>query len=123
METFKEFISKVDSPKMRERLENVLNWIINKYPQLEEKIGWNQPMLTDHGTFIIGFSVSKNHLAVTPEMHGITQFADEIIKSGYEHTKMLFRIKWDSPVDYELLKKMIDFNIHDKANCSTFWRK
>jgi len=123
METFKEFIAKIDSPKMRNRTEEVLNWIIKNYPQLEQKIGWNQPMFADHGTFIIGFSVSKNHLAATPEMFGITRFSDEIIKSGYEHTKMLFKIKWDDQIDYGLLQRMIDFNILDKKNCSTFWRK
>ncbi|NRG47411.1 iron chaperone, partial [Bacillus sp. CRN 9] len=32
-------------------------------------------------------------------------------------------MKWDSPVDFSLLEKMIEFNILDKADCSTFWRK
>ena len=107
---FEDYLTTIENQLNQERTREVLNWIIKKYPNLKTKIAWNQPMFTDHGTFIIGFSVSKNHLAVTPEMHGITQFSDEIIKSGYEHTKMLFRIKWDSAVDYELLKKMIDFN-------------
>ncbi|PKK97150.1 MAG: iron chaperone [Tenericutes bacterium HGW-Tenericutes-3] len=123
MNTFEEFIAKIDSPKYRDRTREVLDWIIKEYPQLEQKIGWNQPMFTDHGTFIIGFSVSKKHLAVTPEQKGMIQFSNDISLAGYEQSKMLFRINWESQVDYELLHKMIDFNIMDKSNCKTFWRK
>jgi uncharacterized protein YdhG (YjbR/CyaY superfamily) len=45
------------------------------------------------------------------------------MKAGYDHTKELVRIKWASPVDFSLLEKMIEFNIADKTDCSTFWRK
>lgn len=80
-------------------------------------------MFTDHGTYIIGFSVSKYHLAVAPEKVGMTQFADSIVQAGYDHTKLLMRIQWNQPVDYALLEQMIEFNILDKADCSTFWRE
>jgi len=80
-------------------------------------------MFTDHGTFIIGFSVSKQNLLIAPEVVGINHFSDEIVQTGYDHTKGLMRIRWDRPVDFSLLGKIIDFNILDKADCSTFWRK
>ena len=44
-------------------------------------------MFTDHGTFIIGFSVSKKHLAVAPESVTITHVEDDIVKAGYDYTK------------------------------------
>lgn len=90
---------------------------------METEIKWKQPMFTDHGTFIIGFSVSKKHLAVAPESVTITHVEDDIVKAGYDYTKELIRIPWKASVDYSLLEKMIEFNIWDKANCSTFWRK
>jgi len=37
----------------------------------------------------------------------MVHFSDEIIQSGYDHTKELVRIRWDRPVDYSLLVKMI----------------
>jgi uncharacterized protein YdhG (YjbR/CyaY superfamily) len=80
-------------------------------------------MFTDHGTYIIGFSTAKNHLAASPERAGIIRFSDEIVQAGYEFSKMLVRFPWDRPVDFSLLEKMIAFNIADKAGCSTFWRK
>ncbi|MGN7412856.1 iron chaperone [Paenibacillus sp. SAF-068] len=123
METFAEFIARIDHPEHQARTEEVLNWITEKFPNLKQKIAWNQPMFTDHDTFIIGFSVSKQHLAVAPEKAGINRFSEEISQAGYDHTKELVRMKWKQEIDYSLLERMIEFNIKDKAECSTFWRK
>ncbi|HYE67845.1 MAG TPA: iron chaperone [Anaerovoracaceae bacterium] len=123
MEVFAEYLSHIDDPKHRERMEEVLNWVAEKFPNLVPRIAWNQPMFTDHGTFIIGFSTAKHHMAIAPERAGINRFSDEIAQVGYDHTKELVRIRWDRPVDLSLLEKMITFNILDKAECSTFWRK
>ncbi len=122
METFEEFLAEITNTEHRDKTKKVLDWVSTNYPNLVKRVAWNQPMFTDHGTFIIGFSVSKQHLAVTPEQAGIEHFTHEIKQVGYQHTKMIIRFPWDKVVDYELLKKMIDFNITDKANCSTFWR-
>ncbi len=123
MEVFAAFLDQIDNAEHRARTEEVLGWVTKEFPNLMPAIKWNQPMFTDHGTFIIGFSLAKKHLAVAPEEEGIQQFSDAIVESGYDHTKMLVRIPWDKPVDFSLLKKIIEFNILDKADCSTFWRK
>ncbi|WP_064092982.1 iron chaperone [Rossellomorea aquimaris] len=123
MEVFAEYLARIDNQEHRARTEEVLAWVTKKFPNLMPKIAWNQPMFTDHGTFIIGFSVSKNHLAVAPEKEGIHHFSDDIVQAGYDYTKQLVRIKWGSSVDFSLLEKMIEFNILEKADCSTFWRK
>ncbi|MGE6669091.1 iron chaperone [Paenibacillus xylanexedens] len=123
METFAEFITRIDNPEHQARTEEVLNWVTEKFPNLKQKIAWNQPMFTDHETFIIGFSVSKQHLAVAPEKAGINRFSEEITQAGYDHTKELVRMKWKQEIDFSLLERMIEFNIADKAECSTFWRK
>ncbi|MGC2952001.1 iron chaperone, partial [Enterococcus faecium] len=36
-------------------------------PQLDTTVKWNQPMFTDHGTYIIAFSFAKNHFSIAPE--------------------------------------------------------
>ncbi len=123
METFAHYLAGIDDPEHRARLEQVLKWVMERFPNLEPRVAWNQPMLTDHGTFIIGFSVAKNHFAVAPEKAALLCFADEVIAAGYEHGKMLIRIKWTDRVDYDLLERIIAFNIADKADCKTFWRK
>lgn len=123
MDEFAEYLANIVNEQQRARTEEVLTWVSRRFPNLERKIAWKQPMFTDHETYIIGFSVSKTHLAVAPERAGMMQFEEEMIQAGYDHTKELVRFKWNSPVDFSLLEKMIEFNIADKADCTTFWRK
>ena len=122
MDVFAEFIAGIGDLANRERTEEVLNWVQTNYPNLQKEVKWNQPMYSDHGTYIIGFSVSKKHLAVETESVGITHVEEDIKRAGYDYTKEIIRIPWDKPVDYELLAKMIEFNIWDKKNTKTFWR-
>ncbi|MEG0366592.1 MAG: DUF1801 domain-containing protein, partial [Coprobacillus sp.] len=100
----------------------LLVWVKTTFPQLETKIAWNQPMFINHGTFIIGFSVASKHFSVSPEVQGIKEFSKDIETSGYTQTSNLFRIKWTDSIDYDLLQKIIQYNIDDKAECITFWR-
>ena len=123
VEVLAEFLARIDDPQHRARTEEVLDWVGKTFAHLVPRIAWNQPMFTDHGTFIIGFSVAKHHMAVAPERAAIVRFSDEITQAGYEHSKELVRIPWSQPVDYTLLERMIAFNIADKADCPTFWRK
>lgn len=122
MEVFSEYLAKIDNPDHRERTEEVLAWISNTYPNLEHHIKWNTPMFSDHGTYIIGVSIAKQHMSISPEEACMTKFAEDIANAGYSSTKGLFRISWKKPVNYELLKKLIEFNIEDKADYTTFWR-
>lgn len=123
MEIFEKFLSTIEDEEHRARLLEVLEWVKNRFPNLEPKIAWNQPMFTDHGTFIIGFSASKQHFAVAPEPQGIKEFSGEIAKSGYRQSSNLFRIRWEEPVNFSLLEQIIIYNRKDKAQCSSFWRK
>lgn len=123
MDTFKPFVDKVEDPDQLARIVEVLEWVSQTFPQLDKRIAWNQPMFTHNGTFIIGFSRAKPHLAVSPEYETMQKFADDLDEAGYKHTSMLFRIPWKSEVNYDLLKRMIEFNIEDKAGSTTFWRK
>lgn len=123
MQVFSDYLEKIDNPQHRARTEEVFDWVTTTFPGLEPRIAWNQPMFTDHGSFIIGFSVSKEHLAVAPERAGIVRFSEEILQAGYDHSKELIRIRWSKPLDFSLLKRIIEFNILDKKECTTFWRK
>lgn len=123
MEIFKEYLEKIDDEQHRDRMSEVLGWVRSNYPDLVPRIAWNQPMFTDHGTFIIGFSEAKNHMAIAPERAVIRLFSEQITQAGYDHTNELMRISWKKPVDYTLLTKIIDYNVSDKANYKAFWRK
>lgn len=122
METFEEYLETIVDISHREKLKGVLDWISDKFPNLGKRIAWSQPMFTNNGTFIIGFSSSKKHFSVAPEGVTIEKFSEDIKKSGYTHTREIFRIPWDKEVDYDLLKRIIEFNIEDKKDTKTFWR-
>jgi len=119
---FTEFLNKIDNLENREKLEEILVHISETFPQLKREIKWNQPMFTHHGTYIIGFSTAKPHIAISPEKFTLDKFLEDIEKAGYTSSKMIFRIKWTDDVDYDLLDKMIAFNIEDKKDYGKFWR-
>ena len=81
MEVFAEYLAHIDNPQHRDRTEEVLAWITREFTNLKPKIARNQPMFTDHDTYIIGFSLAKHHLAVAPEIAGINHFSEEIVQA------------------------------------------
>jgi uncharacterized protein YdhG (YjbR/CyaY superfamily) len=123
MAMFSDYLATLDDPSQRARTSEVLTWVGEHYPALERRIAWNQPMFTDHGSFIIGFSTARHHLAVAPEAAAIERFSAQIAQAGYQRSKLLIRIPWQAGVDFSLLAHLIDFNIADKAGCASFWRK
>ncbi len=122
MNDFQMFINSIGDPDKRGRMEGILTDLKKTFPQLKEEIKWNQPMFTDHGTFIIGFSIAKAHIAVAPEAIVVRLFEKEIEEAGYSHTQELFRIKWTDPVDFDLLHKLVAYNIENKKDMVKFWR-
>lgn len=123
MNTIEEFLQAIKEPSHHDRFLSILHWIAEKFPELELKIAWNQPMFTHHETFIIGFSIAKAHMAIAPEVKGIQAFTTQIKGAGYAHGSNLFRIKWTDSINFDLLENMIQYNIDDKQHCTTFWRK
>ncbi|MFV0254713.1 MAG: iron chaperone [Erysipelotrichaceae bacterium] len=123
MKEFNEFLFTITESENQKKLKEVLKWISDNYPNLDKRIAWKQPMFTDHGTFIIGFSVAKKHFAIAVESAAMQEFEKALEQSGYNCSKMLIKIKWDQEVNYQLLKTLIDFNIDHKKNVSTFWAK
>lgn len=122
MDQFQEYLTKELSETQRKVLEPLFEHILSEFPDLQTRIAWNQPMFTDHGTFILGISSSKKHFSVSPEVKTMALFRSRIEASGYSQTKNIFRILWDQPVDEKLIFDIVRFNIEDKADCQTFWR-
>lgn len=121
MEEFQAFIDAIDNPEQQARTREILQFISDEFPQLEKRIAWNQPMFTDHGTYIAGFSLSKKHLGFGLESVTMDRLSERIKASGYTHTKMVIQLPWDKPVDYDFVREVIAFNIEDKKDVETFW--
>jgi uncharacterized protein len=123
MEAFIEYLNTIKDENHKERLQEILVHLASKYPSLMPKIAYNQPVFTDHGTYIIGFGVAKHHISVAPEIACMQHFTQQIAEAGYASTKGLFKIGWDNPINYSLLDQLMEFNMQEKASCTTFWRK
>lgn len=119
---FDDFLKKIDVIEQRDKVAHLLYWILDEFPELEPVIKWNQPMVTHHGTYIFGLSVSKQHISVSPEVATIKHFVDDISKTGYSFTDNIIRIKWTEVIDFDLLKNMIIFQMEQKAGIDRFWR-
>ena len=74
-----------------------------------------------HGTFIIGFSIARKHIAVA-RADSCAHFREDIEEAGFSCTNMLFRIKWTDKVNYNLLHKIVEYNIESKKDMNKFWR-
>ncbi|MGE4584844.1 MAG: iron chaperone [Sphaerochaeta sp.] len=123
MEEFETYLASIPNAEHSKQLRIVLEWVLHTFSNLKPRFAWGQPMFTDHGTFILGFSAAQKHFAIAPEGEGIRQFSEKVIAAGYEHSVKFIRIKWEQPVNYALLEEIIRFNMADKADCTTFWRK
>lgn len=122
METFEAFLNTINVPEHKYRLEMILSEVKRQFPTLEYVVKWNQPMFVAHGTYIIGFSVAKAHLAIAPERACKEAFQDRIKAVGYQTTKELVKIKWSESVDLQLIFDMVRYNVEDKDALTRFWR-
>lgn len=122
MEIFEEYLDTMGEPEQRDRMEEILNWVKENYPNLGTRIAWSQPMFTDHGTYIIGFSHSTKHISMSPEVKPMKKFKHLIEETGLSHTKNIIRVQWSEPIPYELMETLIEYNLEDKADHTKFWR-
>lgn len=120
MQILQPYFDKIENFEHRSKLYETIENILKKFPNLQTRIAWNQPMITDHGTFIIGFSVSSKHFSVAPENTPRNKFFDEYSKK-YSYGKKIFRINWDEDIDQDLLNRIVEYTIEFKKDCETFW--
>lgn len=86
------FLSNFKNPILKFKLEPIFEQIQKEIPNLTVELKWNQPMFIMNGTFIIGFSVAKNHISIAPEAVTMAIFTNDIKAASYEATNNLFKI-------------------------------
>ena len=120
--TLDEYLATIPNDDNRSRMVEVLNWVAERYPELELRIAWNQPMFTHHGTCIIGFSAASKHMAMAPERATMIRFEPVMRERGTDFGTMFARQPWNKPFDYELLDAFIQHQLAEKQNITAFWR-
>ena len=116
------YLEKLGETPHRAQLITLLNWVHTTFPQLTARVAWNQPMFTDHGTFIVGFSMAKNHLNIALESHTLDVYRDAITAAGDKTTTMLWQVDFAVPINHKLLAQTIQYNLDTKQAITTFWR-
>ena len=86
------FLSNFKNPILKFKLEPIFEQIQKEFPNLTVELKWNQPMFIMNGTFIIGFSVAKNHISIAPEAVTMAIFTNDIKAANYEAANNLFKI-------------------------------
>ena len=120
--TLDEYLETIPNGDNRARMVEVLNWVAKRYPELELRIAWNQPMFTHHGTYIIGFSAASKHMTMAPERATMIRFEPVMRERGTDFGTMLARQPWNKPFDYELLDSFIRHQLTEKQDVTPFWR-
>ena len=122
IKTLDEFLATIPDDDNRERVVDVVVWVVFTYPELELRIAWNQAMFIHHGTYIIGFSAASKHMAVAPERATMIRFEPVMRERGTDFEKRVARQPWDKPFDYELLDAFIQYQLAEKQDITSFWR-
>lgn len=122
IKTLDEYLATIPNDDNRARMVEVLNWVAERYPELELRVAWNQPMFTHHGTYIIGFSAASKHMAMAPERAPMIRFESVMRERGTDFSKKFARQPWNKPFDYELLDAFIQDQLTDKRDITSFWR-
>lgn len=86
------FFSNFKNPILKFKLEPIFEQIQKEFQNLTVELKWNQPIFIMNGTFIIGFSVAKNHISIAPEAVTMAIFTNDIKAASYEATNNLFKI-------------------------------
>lgn len=122
-EDLQKVLNKIDTDEHRRQFSQVITWIAKNYPEFDMAIKWQQPHFEYKGTFIIGLNTAKKHISFFIEKAGIRQFEEAFKKNGYDYTESIYKVKWTDDMNYDLLKEVIDFQVEDKKNLTTYWRK
>ena len=95
------YLSSVDAVKAQ-TLRSVIDFIVEEFPGLEQKISWNVPTVHRNGKYVAGLSAHKNHLtfsAWSPQI--IEDFQPRLEKF------VVFKNCFQIPVDWEIDRKLV----------------
>lgn len=123
METFDDYLATITNEEHQKITRDVLNWVRENYPDMTERIAWSSPTFVAHGTHIISFKHTKKHLAVSIEGKAVRHFAETFDKNDLNYGTMNVNFPWKTPINLSLLKDIIDYNLEDKKDLTSYWRK
>jgi uncharacterized protein YdhG (YjbR/CyaY superfamily) len=99
-----QYFATLDATKAR-TVKAIFRAVQAKHKGLELVMAWNQPMLRKGTAYVIGISVSKNHITINPFSKAVMdQFRRALAE--YDPLKHTFKVPIDWKVDSRLLQNM-----------------
>ncbi len=93
-------------PSTAKKIKEMFSSITSTYSDLQLVMAWNQPMLKLGDHYILGVSVSKNHLTIGPfNTDFVETFAKKLEK--FESNKKTFKVPFDWKVDGALMRAIV----------------
>ena len=89
-------------PQVAKTIKKIFTAVTTKHKNLELVMAWNQPMLRLGTGYIIGVSVSKNHLTLNPFSTSVLKLVTPRL-TKYEVKKHTFLVPLDWKVDAALM--------------------
>lgn len=116
------WMNKIKQKDIKKNIEELIQNIRSKFPELMLTIKWNQLIFMLKKTFILGIGYSKEFINIAPEQEVVEKFKEEVIKLNYFLTKNLIKIPINQKINWTFITKIIKNNIKEKYNYQTFWR-
>jgi uncharacterized protein YdhG (YjbR/CyaY superfamily) len=82
-------------------------------PESEEIISYKMPAFKQNG-ILVWFAAFKNHIGFFPKVSAIEAFKEEL--SGYELSKGTIRFPLNSPIPFDLVKRIVEFRVKENLN-------
>ncbi|MBU2885495.1 DUF1801 domain-containing protein [Gilvimarinus agarilyticus] len=102
-----DYLSSLDA-KQGKTLREVINFIIESFPDLNCKLAWNVPQVYKGDDYVFGVSALKNHLALAPwSAEVIENFKEELERQGCVVKKNLFQVPNDWNIDKKLVSDLV----------------
>jgi len=94
-------------PETQALLQKVRQTIKKAAPKAEEKISYQIPAFTLHGSYLIYFAGYKNHLSLYPAPRGHKEFKD--VLAAYAGGKGTVQFPLDEPIPFRLITQIVKF--------------
>jgi uncharacterized protein YdhG (YjbR/CyaY superfamily) len=91
-------------------LEKIRRIISDAAPEAEEAVKYRCPtfVLSEN---LVHFAAFENHIGFYPTPSGIEEFKDAL--SGYKSAKGSVQFPLDSPIPYDLIKRIVKFRVEE----------
>jgi len=95
--------------EIQELLRRIRELVLEVDPELTQTLSYQMPTFKKHGKAVFHFAAQKNHLGVYPTPAAIGHFEPRL--EGYKTSKGAIQIPYSMPLDGELIKDMVRFNL------------